>query len=156
MIIIYFCNISHTMLYLLIMKDLAMNENVINYHKKRRPFIMIPETGIIFGEYGKPYAHSEILTKLGLSETQVKHLIDTCPRGYFLDNNLVLYQGDDVKEGENWELSPENFDKVRLFYPDLQKIFAINNQTRIFLGVKRGKIGDIWEKVNEVPLSFFA
>lgn len=133
-----------------------MNEDVINYHKKRRPFIIIPQTGIVFGEYGQPYAHSEILSRLGLNEEQVKQVIETCPRGYFLDNNLVLYQGDDVKEGENWELKPENFDNVRIFYSDLRKIFAINDETRIFLGVKRGKIGDIWDKVNEVAPDFFA
>lgn len=139
----------------LILRTYYMNEPVINYHKQRRPFIIFPGIGIIFGQAGEPLAHIEILTRLGLSESQAKMIIEICPRGYFLNNNLVFYQGDHVEEGKCWELKEENYPLVKIFFNDLQKIFGLNENTKIFLGVKRGKIGDIWPTVNKVSPDFF-
>ena len=133
-----------------------MNEAIINYHEQRRPFVIIPEIGIILGRAGKAFAHNELLQNCGFSEEKVHEIIQNCPRGYFLDNRLVIYQGENVAEGESWELKPENYKFVRSFYPDLCRIFDINAQTKIFLGVKRGRIGELWPVVNEVNLDFFA
>lgn len=132
-----------------------MTQAVINYHKQRRPFIIIPETGIILGETGQPYSHSEILSRCGLDNEQVKYVIENYPRGYFLDNKLVMYQLDNVAEGSCWELKPENYFHVRKYFPDLKRIFGITKKTKIFLGVLRGKEGDIWPTINEVPADFF-
>ena len=54
----------------------------------------------------------------------------------FLDNRLVVYQGENVAEGESWTLKPENYKFVCSFYSDLCRIFKINAETRIFLGVR--------------------
>lgn len=132
-----------------------MSQAVKEYHQKRRPFIIIPETGLILGECGQPYSHNEILARLGLDEEQVKHVIENYPRGYFLDNKLVMYQQDNVAEGSCWELKPENYFYVRKYFPDLKQIFGINKKTKIFLGVLRGKEGEIWPTINEVLQDFF-
>ncbi len=132
-----------------------MNEAIINYHEQRRPFVIIPEIGIIFSQVGKPFAHSELLRNCGFSEEQVHKIIESCPRGYFLNNRLVIYQGENINEGESWMLKPENYKFVRSFYPDLCRIFEINAETKIFLGVKRERPGELWPVINEVDLEFF-
>lgn len=132
-----------------------MSRTVKEYHLKRRPFIIFPETGLILGESGLPYSHNEILSRLGLDNERIKYVIENYPRGYFLDNKLVIYQLNNVPEGTCWELKPENNFYVRKYFPDLKQIFGINTKTRIFLGVLRGKEGEIWPTVNEVPQDFF-
>lgn len=132
-----------------------MNEEVINYHKQRRPFVIIPDVGIIVAHSGQPFAHIELLTNCCIEANKAKEIIETCPRGYFLDNKLVMYQGENVAEGECWELKPENFVFVRSFYADLRRIFNFNAKTKVFLGVKRGKIGEIWPVIDEVNQDFF-
>ena len=133
-----------------------MNQAVINYHSQRRAFIIIPNAGIIVGEKGAPFSHREILQNCGFNAEQVSFALENFPRGYFLNNKLVMYQSDDVKEGDSWRLLPENYDLVKRYYSDLQNLFQINEQTRIFFGVYRGKEGDIWPTIEEVPQSFFA
>lgn len=133
----------------------TMNQTVINYHKQRRPFIIIPETGLILGETGQPFSHREILSRCGLDDEQVKYVLENYPRGYFLDNKLVIYQREDVEEGSCWELKPENYFYVRKYFPDLKRIFGITRKTRIFLGVLRGKEGELWPTINETGIEFF-
>ncbi len=133
-----------------------MNEAIIDYHERRRPFVIIPEIGIIFSRSGNAFAHNELLQNCGFSEERVHEIIENFPRGYFLDNRLVVYQGENVAEGESWTLKPENYKFVCSFYSDLCRIFKINAETRIFLGVKRGRPGELWPAVNEVGQDFFA
>ncbi len=132
-----------------------MNET-INYHKLRRPFIIIPEIGIIFSQIGKAFAHDELLQNCGFSKKRSNEIIENYPRGYFLNNQLVIYQGKNLTKGESWILKPENYKFVRNFYSDLCRIFKINAQTRIFLGVKCGNTGELWPTIKEVDLNFFA
>lgn len=132
-----------------------MNPSVKAYHEKRRAFIIIPEVGLILGESGQPFSHRDILTNLGLDKEQITHVLQNYPRGYFLDNKLVVYQSDDIKENESWELKPENYFYVRKYFQDLKNLFRITAKTKIFLGVRRGKEGDIWPTINEVKSSFF-
>ena len=114
-----------------------MNEAIIDYHERRRPFVIIPEIGIIFSRSGNAFAHNELLQNCGFSEERV-------------------HQGENVAEGESWTLKPENYKFVCSFYSDLCRIFKINAETRIFLGVKRGRPGELWPAVNEVGQDFFA
>lgn len=91
----------------------------------------------------------------GFSEDRIHEIIENYPRGYFWDNRLVIYQGENVAEGECWKLKSENYKFVRDFYSDLCRIFGINKETKIFLGVKRGRLGELWPVVEEVDLDFF-
>ena len=93
-----------------------MNEAIIDYHERRRPFVIIPEIGIIFSRFGNAFAHNELLQNCGFSEERVHEIIENFPRGYFLDNRLVIYQGENVAEGESWTLKPENYKFVCSFY----------------------------------------
>ena len=132
-----------------------MNQALEEYHSQRRAFVLLPNVGMILGEKGKPLSHREILTNCGFNHEQISFMLENYPRGYFLNNRLVLYQSDDVKEGDSWELKKENFPVVKKYYSDLKKIFNFNSETKVFLGVYRGKEGDIWPTINEVSLDFF-
>ena len=132
-----------------------MNQALKDYHSQRRPFIIIPDTGIILGELGQSYAHREILSKIGLTSQQISYILDNYPRGYYLNNKLVIYQSDNVNEGECWRLKPENYTYVRRYFEDLKNLFHLNNNSKIFLAILRGKEGDIWPTIDEVPINFF-
>ena len=111
-----------------------MNEAIIDYHERRRPFVIIPEIGIIFSRSGNAFAHNELLQNCGFSEERVHEIIENFPRGYFLDNRLVVYQGENVAEGESWTLRPENYKFVCSFYSDLCRIFKLQrNLSRIYI-----------------------
>lgn len=132
-----------------------MNQAVEEYHRKRRAFIILPQVGIIIGEHGQPYSHREILKHIGCSDDQISHILENYPRGYFLNNKLVMYQSDDVKEGDSWLLQPENYELVKKYFGDMKKIFSLNKESQIFLGVSRGKEGEVWPTINEVNIDFF-
>lgn len=132
-----------------------MNLAVEEYHRKRRAFIILPQVGIIIGEHGQPHSHREILKHIGCSAEQISHILENYPRGYFLNNKLVIYQSDDEKTVETWQLKPENYNLVKQYFGDLKKIFNLNSKSQIFLGVSRGKEGEIWPTINEVDEDFF-
>ncbi len=132
-----------------------MQQALNDYHAQRRAFIIIPEGGLIVGESGQPFSHRDILTNLGLDKEQITHVLQNYPRGYFLDNTLVIYQADDNVEQKSWELKPENYFYVRKYFQDLKNLFHMTAKTKIFLGVKCGKEGEVWPTINEVKSSFF-
>ena len=132
-----------------------MNKALDDYHEQRRPFIILPKVGIIIGEKGMSYSHRDILANLGFSPEKIFSTLETYPRGYFLNNKLVIYQSDDVKEGECWALKEENYPLVRQYFDDLKSLFHLSPDTKIFLGILRGKEGDLWPTVNEVYFVFF-
>ncbi len=132
-----------------------MQQALNDYHAQRRAFIIIPEGGLIVGESGQPFSHRDILTNLGLDKEQITHVLQNYPRGYFLDNTLVIYQADDNLEQKSWELKPENYFYVRKYFQDLKNLFRMTAKTKIFLGVKCGKEGEVWPTINEVKSSFF-
>lgn len=133
-----------------------MNQAVEKYHSERRAFIILPNAGLILGERGKPYSHREILSHCGFDGERIHFILENYPRGYFLNNKLVFYQSDDSKKNSTWELQEDNYPLVKKYYPDLKNIFHITSQTQIFLGVTRGKEGDIWPTINQVDIDFFA
>ncbi|MCM1324517.1 MAG: hypothetical protein NC218_10370 [Acetobacter sp.] len=132
-----------------------MDIEIANYHKKRRAFIILPKAGILWAEPGSILTHREILLTAGISTTKIEKIIKNCPRGYYLDNTLILYQGDVIKAGEKWELQPDNFPVVKKVFADLENILALNAETKIFLGVKCGILGTVWEQYNQVDINFF-
>lgn len=75
-----------------------MNQTVINYHKQRRPFIIIPETGLILGETGQPFSHREILSRCGLDDEQVKYVLENYPAVIFLTTNWSSISGRMLKK----------------------------------------------------------
>lgn len=132
-----------------------MNQNAEKFHSVRRAFIIMPNTGLILGEINQPFSHREILTNCGLSPEQISFILENYPRGYFLNNKLVIYQADDSKESQAWILQKENYPLVKKYYPDLKNIFHVSPQTQVFLGVAKGKEGEIWPTINEISTDFF-
>ena len=132
-----------------------MNSNEEIFHALRRAFIILPNAGLILGEINQTFSHREILTNCGFSPEQISFILENYPRGYFLNNKLVIYQADDNKECQTWELKEENYPLVKKYYPDLKNIFHITPQTQFFLGVAKGKVGEIWPTINEVEPDFF-
>lgn len=132
-----------------------MKDEVKQYHQRRRAFVIIPQVGIIVAQKGSIMSHEEILQSLGMPQEKVNEAIKNNPRGYFMDNTLVLYQGGDIKEGECWELKVENYKAVAENFADMKKLFNLNQDTLIYLGVRQGKLGEVWEKIHQVPITFF-
>lgn len=132
-----------------------MEDEVKQYHQRRRAFVIIPQVGIIVAQKGSIMSHEEILQSIGMSKEKVNEAIKNNPRGYFMDNTLVLYQGGNIKEGESWELKAENYKAVAENFADMKKLFNLNQDTLIYLGVKQGKLGEVWEKIHQVPITFF-
>ena len=132
-----------------------MNTNIENFHKRRRAFIILPRAGLLLAEPESVLSHKEILLTAGFSSSAIKDIMIACPRGYFLDNTLVIYQGDNIKEGGAWELQPQNFSAVKNVFEYLECILGLNSDTKIYLGVKCGKLGAVWEQYNQVNIEFF-
>jgi hypothetical protein len=122
------------------------------YHSKRRPFIIFPESGVMFAKPGTALSHNDMLRSLNLNNVNIRHVIDNFPRGYFMNNNLVFYQGDLMQEGTIWQLDKKNIDIIKLYFHDFERIFKINEKTLIYLGVKVGKIGEVWDLLNKVSI----
>ncbi|MDR1025828.1 MAG: hypothetical protein LBL47_00360 [Lactobacillus sp.] len=130
-------------------------DSVKEYHLKRRSFVILPEAGLLVAKLGTSFSHTDLLKACGISDKDCQRIIDNNPRGYFMNNNLVIYQGDNVEEGSDWLLSEANQHMVKTFWKDLKSVFPINKQTKIFFGVHRGKPGELWPTTNPVEQSFF-
>ncbi|OPZ78797.1 MAG: hypothetical protein BWY78_00389 [Alphaproteobacteria bacterium ADurb.Bin438] len=114
-----------------------MNEEL--FHSLRRAFIIFPEIGIVLLQKEKTFSHKEILQNMGYDKENIKKMIKNYPRGYFKDNELVLYQ-DDFNQ-----LSKENLNIVKNVFEDFKNLFNLNENTKIYSGVIKGKIGEIWQ-----------
>lgn len=132
-----------------------MDIDISEYHKKRRAFVIFQNSGLLLAEPESILTHREILSAAGFSAIQINKIIQNYPRGYYLDNTLVLYQGEVVEVGGKWELHPDNFPVVKKFFTDLEHILKLNAETKIFLGVKCGVLGEVWEQYNQVDINFF-
>lgn len=135
--------------------DMDIDTDIATYHKRRRAFIILPKVGLILSEFGSILSHEEILAHAGISSVNIAKIIQNYPRGYYLDNVLTLYQGGKIKVGETWELHPKNFSAVQKVFPDLERILGLNAETKIYLGVKCGVLGAVWERYNQVDINFF-
>lgn len=130
-----------------------MNINEKDFHNKRRPFIIFPETGLLVGELGTSLSHNDILISIGLDGVRINYIINNYSRGYFMNNDLVFYQGNNFTEGNILEIDNKNISTIKKYIYDFENIFKINEQTNIYLGIKVGKIGDVWPKINQISLT---
>lgn len=126
-----------------------------DYHQKRRIFIIFPNAGIFWAEQGTGENYTELMDRMSIPKYRQDYILAHYPRGYFYNNNLVIYEGLNVREGEAWQLSEKNYPHLGAVFPDMQKILPLTDKTKIFLGVKRGKIGEEWENFNQIDLDFF-
>jgi len=126
-----------------------MNINEKDFRNKRRPFIIFPETGLLVGELGTSLSHNDMLISIGLDGVRINYIINNYPRGYFMNNDLVFYQGNNFTEGNVLEIENKNVSIIKKYIYDFENIFKINDKTSIYFGIK---VGEIWPKINQISL----
>ena len=129
-----------------------MMEKAINFHTKRRAFIIMPDIGLIIAPKNVDVSHEQMLKNMGFSTADVLNFLAIYPRGYFMNGELCVYQGYDMTPGSKWVLTDNGKKIVQQYIVDLCAIFNLNNDTRIYTGVVVGKIGDVWKKINACGL----
>lgn len=129
-----------------------MTEKTTVFHTKRRAFIIMPDVGLLIAPKKFDISHEKMLKNMGLSTTSVLNFLTICPRGYFMDGELCIYQGYDMTQGAKWQLTAEGCKIVQQYITDLRVIFNLNDQTCVYTGVIVEKIGNVWKKINMVHL----
>ena len=129
-----------------------MTEKTTVFHTKRRAFIIMPDVGLLVAPKKFDISHKQMLENMGLSTTNILKFLTICPRGYFMDGELCIYQGYDMTPGAKWALTDDGKKIVQQYSADLRVIFNLNDQTCVYTGVIVGKIGDVWKKINMVRL----
>ena len=110
----------------------------------------MPDIGLVVAPAGFDGGHTEILIQLHYP--RLRYAMDNFPRGYFMNNELCVYTGHDMTPGAIWEIKDNNMDVVRKTIPDFRRAFAINDDTLVYLGVRVGRIGAIWEKIRRTTI----
>lgn len=124
-----------------------MNKDEISFHQSRRAFVIIKDVGIILAKEESPLSHIDLLKSCGIAKDIAEGILDKNPRGYFKDNKLVLYKGEFIP------LTEEDIGVVKAFFNDLKGIFAFNEQTRFFNGLKVDPKIVGWPPLYEISLS---
>ncbi len=127
-----------------------MPNSATDFHINRRAFIIMPDTGLTVAPVGFSDGHTEMLIRLHYP--QVRYAIDNFPRGYFMNGDLCVYTGHDMTPGAVWEIRAEQIDTVIKTIPDFRRVFGVTNETSVYLGVRVGKIGDVWEKIRRTTI----
>ena len=116
-----------------------------NFHVDRRIFIMMPWLALMVAPKNMDITHEQMLQNYGISDQDIQKLLVMVPRGYFMNSELVIYQGCDMTPGAIWCVAPYNYNFLRCFVPDLRREFGVTNDTCVWMGVRVGKIGSVWE-----------
>jgi len=133
-----------------------MNNSEQSFHTNRRAFIIMHDgRGLVLEPKGSDLSHKQMFENIGLGALSVQYCLETYPRGYFMDDELCVYQGCDMTPGNKWELSQQNYAIVRQYMPKLQRVFNLNDNSNLYLGVLVGTIGSIWDKINKTTISDF-
>ncbi len=127
-----------------------MPNSATDFHINRRAFIIMPDTGLTVAPVGFSDGHTEMLIRLHYP--QVRYAMDNFPRGYFMNGDLCVYTGHDMTPGAVWEIRAEQIDTVIKTIPDFRRVFGVTNETSVYLGVRVGKIGDVWEKIRRTTI----
>lgn len=126
-----------------------------NFHTKRIAFIMMPDGRFLIAPKNSKMSHEQMLINIGMPVGDIKRLLMNIPRGYFMNAELCIYQGTDMTPGAIWQLAPENYDVVRSYVPKFQQDFLVNDDTNLYLGVRVGKIGDVWDRLYKTTMGAF-
>ena len=110
----------------------------------------MPDTGLTVAPAGFSGGHTEML--IMLHYPQVRYAMDNFPRGYFMNGDLCVYTGHDMTPGAVWEITSEQIDTVIKTIPDFRRVFGVTNETSVYLGVRVGKVGEVWEKIRRTTI----
>lgn len=142
-----------------------MSTGETKFHESRRAFFIMrePKLNIIKGDFpilliedvGDSNSHIQMLQKYKLDQESInKHLVKS-PRGYYMNGELCLYQGFNMIAGTLWQLEPQNYSMVQIYLPELCERFNLNDDSNMYLGVRVGRVGEVWEKINKTTVGNF-
>ena len=132
-----------------------MNTNAKKFHESRRAFIIMHDAGLLVAPTNTDISHQDLLLNMGipLVPDVLRHLTDP-PRGYHMNGELCLYQGY-LNDEQTWNLQPQNYKLVQQYIPDLKALFNLTDDSKIYLGVRVGRVGEVWEKINKTTIRNF-
>lgn len=129
-----------------------MNTNEAKFHESRRAFIIMRDAGLLVAPTNTDISHIQMLKNMDLYERDLRYVLMEMPRGYCMNAELCLYQG---FSGDTWKLADNNYTLVQQYIPDLRALFNLNDNSNMYLGVRVGKVGDVWEKINKTTIGQF-
>ena len=129
-----------------------MNTNEAKFHESRRAFIIMRDAGLLVAPTNTDISHTQMLKNMDLYERDLRYVLMEMPRGYCMNAELCLYQG---FSGDTWRLANNNYTLVQQYMPDLKALFNLNDNSNMYLGVRVGKVGDVWEKINKTTIGNF-
>ena len=127
-----------------------MPNSATDFHTTRRAFIIMPNTGLTVAPANFSGGHTEFLMRLHYPH--VRYAMDNFPRGYYMNGELCFYQGHDMTPGTIWRISNENIGVIRANIPYFRRIFSVQDETLVYLGVRVGEVGDTWEKIHKTTI----
>jgi hypothetical protein len=131
-----------------------MATNAKQFHESRRAFIIMRDAGLLVAPTNTNLSLQDMFTKMGLSFAQTMHYLSDTPRGYYMTGELCLYQGALLNQ-KTWELKQKNYKLVQQYMPDLRALFNLNNDSNMYLGVRVGRVGDVWKRINKTTIGEF-
>ena len=69
-----------------------------------------------------------------------------------MNGELCIYTGHDMTAGAVWEITAEHMDMVIKTIPDFRRVFKVTDETPVYLGVRVGKVGAVWEKIRRTTI----
>lgn len=130
-----------------------MNAKEVQFHKKRRIFIINPDLGLVIAPPNINISHVDMIYSMGFYDTNA--VLKKIPRGYYMDDVLCIYQGASMTPHTKWELSPGNYPIVQQYIPDLRAQLNLKDDTILYLGVVVGEIGRVWKRINKTTIGKF-
>ena len=130
-----------------------MNTNAKQFHESRRIFIINPDLGLVIAPSKTNISHLDMIYNMGFYDKQYANVVlNKIPRGYYMKGELCVYQG---VYKPTWELAQSNYQIVQQYIPDLCALFNLKDNSNMFLGVRVGRIGSVWERINQTTIGEF-
>ncbi len=129
-----------------------MNTNEAQFHESRRAFIIMRDAGLLVAPTNTDISHTQMLKNMDLYGRDLRYVLMEMPRGYCMDGELCVYQG---FSGPTWELTKSNYQIVQQYMPDLKALFNLNDNSNMYLGVRVGEVGTVWERINKTTIANF-
>ncbi len=130
-----------------------MDTNAKQFHESRRAFIINPDLGLVIAPSKTNISHVDMIYNMGFYDKQYANVVlNKIPRGYYMNGELCVYQG---VYKPTWELAQSNYQIVQQYMPDLCALFNLTDNSHLYLGVRVGRVGDVWERINKTTIAEF-
>ncbi|MBQ9540158.1 MAG: hypothetical protein IJU89_01915 [Alphaproteobacteria bacterium] len=130
-----------------------MDTNAKQFHESRRIFIINPDLGLVIAPSQTNISHVDMIYNMGFNDKQYANVVlNKIPRGYYMKGELCVYQG---VYKPTWELAQSNYQIVQQYIPDLCALFNLKDNSNLYLGVRVGRVGEVWERINKTTIGNF-